>query len=179
MVLQHRKDKCAAIWMVGNAMNYTIPRTNTMVRQATLDDWPNIKKLWGEFQGSRHKLRITGTQYAFESYFVQSLTSSELRFFLALEGNHIMAFAIVHSAESGTLHRDESTGSVTFMRAMWAKPGITKELARTFQDLLHAWSRAKGHSWIVGQCCPDFPFKAYERLHGIRPLYMVVGKEVQ
>jgi hypothetical protein len=31
---------------------------------------------------------------------------------------------------------------------------------------------------IQGYCCLDFPLRAYERLHGIKPLFYVVGKDV-
>ena len=152
-----------------------------MTRRAKLDDWQKVKELWGRFMRGRAALRIPGDLNMVEHYFAASLTNQELAFVVMEVRGEIKAFCIIHTAFSMDLSEHPVQGlqpnRVAFIRALHAEP-VDSSYSEDMKDFLNNWAASKGCHQIQGYCRLDFPLKAYERLHGIRPLYYLVGKEV-
>lgn len=143
-----------------------------MVRQALLDDWVGVKSLWFRFIEGPFSTRVAGDIGTIENYFATSLTSFSLRFLvLEVEGS-LRGFSIVHDAIA------PDGAKVQFLRVVHIEPGTSPEHAQELSQALNAWARAQGSTQIIGYCSMDFPLKAYERLHGVKALYILVGKDV-
>lgn len=151
------------------------------VRQANLDDWTAAKALWREFIQSKHSWRIEGTLDTFSHYFSVSLTSPVVRFIILREHGVPAGFAILDTcltpiSDHNGLPLPPETNS--FLRMVFVRPGVSARASRQLSQALTLITQMRGSKKIIGHCCLDFPVAAYERLHGVKPLYIVVAKEV-
>lgn len=150
-----------------------------MVRKAVLRDWSRIEALWERFKASPLANRMEGDITVVEAYFSASLTNEGICFAVLERGAELTGFCIGNEASTQAL--DEGRKPIhqpnTFVRAIHIEPGSLED-SLEFRHYLNNWARCRNHRMILGHCPIDFTFKAYERLHGVKPLYVVVGKEV-
>ena len=142
-----------------------------MIRSALLGDWVSVKELWDRFSTSRLAPRIPASLQDIECYFANALTKSEIAFAVLEVLGEIKGFSIVHDAA------DLERNKVAFLRAVHIEPSA-RRYSGEMSEWLNNWAKYRGCTMIQGYCCLDFPLKAYTKLHGVRPLWTVVGKEV-
>lgn len=153
-----------------------------MIRKALLGDWEGVKALWYRLKEGRHSSRIMGALGALENYYATSLTDARVAFPILIGDDGVVhGMAVVHDAVSMDL--DEGRGltpnKVAFIRMIYLEPGTGKLSSLEMKYWLNGWAKARGAVAIQGYCNLDFPLQAYERLHGIKPICYLVGKEVE
>jgi hypothetical protein len=151
-----------------------------MVRGAKLDDWAGVKSLWEKFSKSKHAKRIPGDLATIEKYFATAMVDSRIGFPVIAFPECLRGFAIVHEATSPDLNESAMAlahNMVAFLRVVHILPG-SQESADEMHTWLNDWAKAHKCAMLQGYCCLDFPLQAYDKLHNIRPLWYVVGKDV-
>lgn len=144
-----------------------------MTRLAILDDWPAVQELWREFKSSKHSARIEGDELRMSQYFIAALTNNNFFCIVTIREDKARGFAVGNVLDLGL------GNYVTFLRAIHMKAGSNREERAGLQDMVMAWSKVRGIEKVMGFCNYNFPLEAYERLHGVKPMYTVVFKEVK
>jgi len=152
-----------------------------MIRKALLDDWGQVKELWGRITESRHRTRLAGTFLQLETYFANSLTNASIAFPLMFERGQVRGFGILHDSVEMALNDIGALApnKIAFLRMLYAEPGVGRRLSKQMHDWIMLWAKSRGASSLQGYCNLDFPLRAYERLWGIKPLWILVGKAVE
>lgn len=142
------------------------------VKQAELRDYAAVKVLWDEMKSGLHGDRIDCNIETMDAYFAFSQTHAGVKFLLLYVGEELKGFAVLEEIAWAVL------GLQCFMRAVFIKPGTGRYSSKAFTREIESWARGRGHRNMIGFCNLDFPLEAYSRLHGIKPFYTVVGKEL-
>ena len=150
-----------------------------MIRLALLDDWPEVKALWCRFGMGRHNDRIAGSFQQLETYFANSLTNPAIAFPLLFHNGGLKGLIVMHDSVEVALndHGVLAPNPIVFIRMAVCEP-IPRKSSRELHDFVMDWAKRRGANHIQGYCRMDAPLAAWTRLHGAKPLWVVMGKAV-
>ena len=148
-------------------------------RHVGLDDWPQAKLLWLEFETGDHGWKIEGNLETFSSWFKVSMVNPGVRVFGLFYEEAMAGFAICTEVSSYRFNEfgQEVSCLETFIRGLYIRLGTPRVVSSKLNDLMDLWGRERNHSRRFGNCRMNFPTRAAAR-YGYVPKCIVMEKEL-
>lgn len=152
-------------------------------RCADIEDWAEILYLWRQLQNDPHQMgKIDGDESTLKGFLKGSFSSQYLKFWVVVDGGHVMAMAIAQI--SVTPQPLPDTGQVLmtpalFIRAVYADRGGNPEAVKLLSKTGEEFARGAGCGSIFGNCRMDFPHKAAMRVYGYESTHVVMRKDLK
>lgn len=155
------------------------------VRLAQLEDWPNVAKLWENYQKSTEKPGIEGDLGAVKALFLGGLTAPQVGF-LVIEGAQDPADLVGFGVVTEALATMPVNGTVQFVRhgfvrAILIRPKTSIRAALGLAQAIEDWGKLRGYPFLRGDCTEQYMQHAetvYTRL-GWKKSHIVVCKNLE
>lgn len=174
-------------------------------RNATLNDWPQIKDLHARLQTDKARNYIASTIEELEAFLVNSITFPQVSL-LVLEwemekGTYLVGIAammLIQAPQLGQIGVHNKLAVHCFIHAVyipsWIRATTGEKLRVPLQhgvdggsdqdagalmwNSMVAWAEAHNASYIYGNIRLDGNFGAFEKKYGLTKRFTIIGKEI-
>lgn len=159
------------------------------VSTATLDDWPEIKKLHHRYVKTKAPQFIQADIPSLQSYLVNSIAAPRVAGFLTLRWNGrligLVALQVLSNQQLATTGLQPTVHG--FIHAVYIETTsrvnnemktIPDEAGRIFCKKIEEWAKIRGADWIFGNVRTEKRNVGFVRKYGFKMLHQVIGKEI-
>lgn len=163
--------------------------TKIDVHEASLDDWPEIKKLHQRYVKTKAPKFIQADIASLQSYLVNSIAAPQVAGFMVLRLNEkviglgaLQMLLNQQLASPGLQTKPHGFIHAVYIETVYRSGGDMKvvpdDAGRIFCNKMEEWAKMRGADWIFGNVRTEKRNVGFVRKYGFNMLHQVIGKEI-